>query len=215
MIDIFVIIALVWALVLGIKRGFVAQLCHLIGLYIALLIAPSFASQVGSLFMDDPGKAYLAGIILIVAAALVIIWIVAPLVKAIVVWKPVKGVDALLGALLNITATTLVIAALFSIFDRINLSSNIKQEALIEIVENHTEGDIKAKILALSNADIDSEMRHYFEHKYVDYETLDSSVCFYPLAKVGTAIIPTIKHFDETIRTEAHRAINEEIFFNQ
>ena len=215
MIDIFVIIALVWALVLGIKRGFVAQLCHLIGLYIALLAAPSFASQVGSLFMDDPGKAYLAGIILIVAAALIIIWIVAPLVKAIVVWKPVKGVDALLGALLNVTTTTLVIAALFSIFDRINLSSNIKQEALIEIVENHSEGDIKAKILALSNADIDSEMRHYFEHKYVDYETLESSVCFYPLAKFGTALIPTIKHFDETIRTEAHRAINEEIFFNQ
>ena len=215
MIDIFVIIALVWALALGIKRGFVAQLCHLIGLYIALLAAPSFASQVGSLFMDDPGKAYLAGIILIVAAALIIIWIVAPLVKAIVVWKPVKGVDALLGALLNVTTTTLVIAALFSIFDRINLSSNIKQEALIEIVENHSEGDIKAKILALSNADIDSEMRHYFEHKYVDYETLESSVCFYPLAKFGTALIPTIKHFDETIRTEAHRAINEEIFFNQ
>ena len=149
MIDIIVLIALVWALVLGIKRGFIAQLCHLIGLYIALLVAPSFASQVGSLFMDDPGKAYLAGFILIVAAALVIIWIVAPLVKAIVVWKPVKGIDALLGALLNVSTTIIVFAALFSVFDRINLSSNIKQEALIEIVENHSEGDIKAKILEL------------------------------------------------------------------
>ena len=215
MIDIIVLIALVWALVLGIKRGFVAQLCHLVGLYIALLIAPSFATQVGSLFMDDPGKAYLAGIVLIVAAALILIWIVAPLVKAIVVWKPVKGVDALLGALLNVSTTIIVFAALFSIFDRINLSSNIKQEALIEIVENHSEGDLKAKILELSNADIDSEMRHYFEHKYVDYETLERPICFYPLAKFGTTIIPTIKHFDETIRTEAYRAINEEIFFNQ
>lgn len=215
MIDIIVLIALVWALVLGIKRGFVAQLCHLVGLYIALLIAPSFATQVGSLFMDDPGKAYLAGIVLIVAAALVIIWIVAPLVKAIVVWKPVKGIDALLGALLNVSTTIIVFAALFSIFDRINLSSNIKQEALIEIVENHSEGDIKAKILELSNADIDSEMRYYFEHKYIEYETLERSICFYPLAKFGTTIIPTIKHFDETIRTEAYRAINEEIFFNQ
>lgn len=215
MIDIIVLIALVWALVLGIKRGFIAQLCHLIGLYIALLVAPSFASQVGSLFMDDPGKAYLAGFILIVAAALVIIWIVAPLVKAIVVWKPVKGIDALLGALLNVSTTIIVFAALFSVFDRINLSSNIKQEALIEIVENHSEGDIKAKILELSNADIDSEMRHYFEHKYIEYETLEGSICFYPLAKFGSAIIPTIKHFDETIRTEAYRAINEEIFFNE
>ena len=165
--------------------------------------------------MDEPGKAYLAGFILIVAAAMILVWIIAPLIKALIVWKPMKGIDVLLGAALNVVTTIVIIAALFSIFDRINLSPNIKQEALVEIVENHSEGDIKAKILALSNADIDSEMRHYFEHKYVDYETLDSSVCFYPLAKVGTAIIPTIKHFDETIRTEAHRAINEEIFFNQ
>ena len=214
MIDIVVLIAVVWALVLGIKRGFVAQLCHLVGLYLALLMAPSFASQVGSLFMDDPGKAYLAGFILIVAAALIIIWIVAPLIKAIVVWKPVKGVDALLGAVLNVTTTIIVISALFSIFDRINISSNIRQEALQSIVENHSEGDIKAKILELSNADIDSEMRQYFEHKYIDYQTLDESICFHPLAKFGTAIIPSIKRFDETIRTEAHKAISEKVFFN-
>lgn len=212
MIDIIVLIAVVWALILGIKRGFVAQLCHLIGLYMAILIAPTFATQVGSLFMDDPGKAYLAGFIIIVAAALIIICVVAPLIKAIIVWKPMKGIDALLGALLNVATTIIVISALFSIFDRVNLSPNIKQEALVEIVENHTEGDIKAKILELSNADIDSEMRHYFEHRFVDYQTLESSICFYPLAKFGTAIIPTIKRFDETIRTEAYKTINKEIF---
>ena len=159
MIDIAVLICVVWALVLGIKRGFVVQLCHLIGLYMALLFAPKFATPVGSLFMDDPGKAYLAGFILIVAAAMILIWIIAPLIKAIVVWKPIKGIDALLGAALNVVTTIIVIAALFSIFDRINLSPNIKQERLIEMVENHSEGDIKEKILALSNADIDSEIR--------------------------------------------------------
>ena len=215
MIDLIVLICAVWALVLGLKRGLIAQLCHLIGLYIALLIAPSFATQVGSLVMDDPGKAYLAGFILIVSAALILIWIIAPLIKAIVVWKPIKGVDALLGGVLNVATTLIITAALFSIFDRINISPNIKQEALHEIVENHSEGDIKAKILSLSNADIDSEMREYFEHKYIDYQTLDDSALFYPLAKFGTAIIPTIKNFDETIRTEAFKTINEKIFFNQ
>ena len=214
MIDIAVLICVVWALVLGIKRGFVVQLCHLIGLYMALLFAPKFATPVGSLFMDDPGKAYLAGFILIVAAAMILIWIIAPLIKAIVVWKPIKGIDALLGAALNVVTTIIVIAALFSIFDRINLSPNIKQERLVEMVENHSEGDIKEKILALSNADIDSEMRQYFDHKYVDYATLESSVSFYPLAHLGTALIPSIKSFDEVIRTEAHKAISEDKFFN-
>lgn len=214
MIDIIVIICLVWALILGIKRGFVAQLCHLIGLYMALLIAPKYATEVGALVMDDPGKAYLAGFIIIVAAAAALVWIIAPLIKAIIIWRPMKGIDALLGALLNVALTVVIISALFSIFDRINISPNIRQEALAEIVESHSEGDIRQRVTALSQADIDGEMRQYFEHKYVDYATLEESICFYPLAELGTKLIPSIRFFDETIRQEAERAINEQIFFN-
>lgn len=214
MIDVVVIIALVWAFILGIKRGLVVQLCHLVGLYMAMLIAPRFASDVGSLFMDDPGKAYLAGFIVIVAAALLLIWVIAPIVKAVVVWKPIKGIDTVMGGVLNIATSLIVIAALFSIFDRINLSPNIKQDKLFEMVQSHDEGDIKEKILALSQADIDGQMREYFEHKYISYETLDKSISFFPLAKFGTRAIPTIKYFDSKIREEAERTINQQIFFN-
>lgn len=214
MIDVVVIIALVWAFILGIKRGLVVQLCHLVGLYMAMLIAPRFASDVGSLFMDDPGKAYLAGFVIIVAAALLLIWVIAPIIKAVVVWKPIKGIDTVMGGVLNIATSIIVIAALFSIFDRINLSPNIKQDKLFEMVQSHDEGDIKEKILALSQADIDGQMREYFEHKYISYETLDKSISFFPLAKFGTRAIPTIKHFDSKIREEAERTINQQIFFN-
>lgn len=214
MIDVVVIIALVWAFILGIKRGLVVQLCHLVGLYMAMLIAPRFASDVGSLFMNDPGKAYLAGFVIIVAAALILIWVIAPIIKAVVVWKPIKGIDTVMGGVLNIATSLIVIAALFSIFDRINLSPNIKQDKLFEMVQSHDEGDIKEKILALSQADIDGEMREYFEHKYISYETLDKSISFFPLAKFGTRAIPTIKHFDSKIREEAERTINQQIFFN-
>lgn len=214
MIDVVVIIALVWAFILGIKRGLVVQLCHLVGLYMAMLIAPRFASDVGSLFMDDPGKAYLAGFVIIVAAALILIWVIAPIIKAVVVWKPIKGIDTVMGGVLNIATSLIVIAALFSIFDRINLSPNIKQDKLFEMVQSHDEGDIKEKILALSQADIDGQMREYFEHKYISYETLDKSISFFPLAKFGTRAIPTIKHFDSKIREEAERTIDKEIFFN-
>lgn len=179
-----------------------------------MLIAPRFASDVGSLFMDDPGKAYLAGFIVIVAAALLLIWVIAPIVKAVVVWKPIKGIDTVMGGVLNIATSLIVIAALFSIFDRINLSPNIKQDKLFEMVQSHDEGDIKEKILALSQADIDGQMREYFEHKYISYETLDKSISFFPLAKFGTRAIPTIKYFDSKIREEAERTINQQIFFN-
>ena len=215
MIDVIVIIALVWAFILGIKRGLVVQLCHLVGLYMAMLIAPRFASDVGSLFMEDPGKAYLAGFVVIVAVALLLIWVIAPIVKAVVVWKPMKGVDTIMGGVLNIATSLIVIAALFSIFDRINLSPNIKQEKLLEMVENHREGDIREKVISLCQADIDGEMREYFEHKYISYETLDKSISFFPLAKFGTRAIPTIKHFDSKIREEAERTISNDIFFNK
>ena len=217
MIDVIVIIALVWAFILGIKRGLVVQLCHLVGLYMAMLIAPRFASNVGSLLMDDPGKAYLAGFVVIVAAALLLIWVIAPIVKAVVVWKPMKGIDTVMGGVLNIATSLIVIAALFSIFDRINLSPNIKQEKLFEMVENHGEGDgdLRERVLALSQADIDDEMREYFEHKFISYETLEKSISFFPLAKFGTRIIPTIKHFDSKIREEAEHTIDKEVFLNK
>ena len=214
MIDVIVIICVEWAFVLGLKRGLVVQLCHLVGLYLAMLIAPMFATEVGSLIMDDEGKAYLAGFIIIVAAALILIWILAPIIKAIVIWEPIKGIDTVMGGVLNIATTLMVVAALFSIFDRINLSPNIKQEKLIEMVENNTAGDIRSEIMALSEADIDNEMREYFEHKYISYETLDKSICFFPLARFGTKAIPSIKRFDETIRREAERAIDRDIFLN-
>ena len=214
MIDIVVIICIVWAFILGLKRGLVVQFFHLVGLYMAMLIAPRFATEVGMLVMDDSGKAYLAGFILIVAASLILIWIIAPIVKAVIIWKPLRGVDTVLGGALNIVTSVIVIAALFSIFDRINLSPNVKQDKLMEMIENNQEGDIREKILSLSQTDIDGEMRQYFEHKYISYETLENSKTFFPLAKFGAKAIPSIKQIDSVIRQEAEQTIDREIFFN-
>jgi len=214
MIDILVVILLIMAIVLGIKRGFVVQLCHLVGLYVAILIAPKFATEVGMLVMDDVGKAYLAGFIIIVAAALILIWIIAPIIKALVVWKSLRFVDGLLGAALNVVTMVVVLAAVFSIFDRINIGPSIRQEALVEIVEEHSEGDIKEKIMQLAEADIDDDMRQYFEHRYISYEVLEESKSFYPLARLGRKIIPSLQNIDTILSEQARKAINEEVFFN-
>ena len=213
MIDILVAILLIMALVLVIKRGFVVQLCHLIGLYMAMLLAPKFATEVGMLVMDDVGKAYLAGFIIIVAAALILIWIIAPIIRAIVVWKPIKFIDVLLGGALNLVTMTIIIAALFAIFDRINIGSSIRQEALHEIAENHTEGDIKEKVMNLAEAEVTDEKRQYFEHRYISYEVLSASKSFYPLADLGRTILPSLKSIDEVLSKQAQQVIEKEIFF--
>lgn len=214
MIDILVAILLILALVLGIKRGFVVQLCHLIGLYMAMLLAPKFATEVGMLVMDDVGKAYLAGFIIIIAAALILIWIIAPIIRAIVVWRPLKFIDVLLGGALNLVTMTIIIAALFAIFDRINIGSSIRQEALHEIVENHTEGDIKEKVMNLAEAEVTDEKRQYFEHRYISYEILSASKSFYPLADLGRRLLPSLKNIDEILSQQAQQVIEKEIFFN-
>ena len=132
-LDIIVAVGAVWAFILGLRRGVIIQLCHLIGLYTAILLAPRFATEVGSLVMDDPGKAYLAGFSLIVAGALLIVWIIAPILRTIIVWEPIRPIDATLGGVLNLATMVVVTASLFAIFDRINLGTEIRQESLAEL----------------------------------------------------------------------------------
>lgn len=214
-IDIVVAILAVWMFILGLRRGFIVELCHLVGIYAAVLLAPKFASQVGALVMDDPGKAYLAGFFLIVACAVLLVWIIAPLVRMIVVWRPVRFIDSLLGGILSLATTVVIVASLFSIFDRINLGTEIRQEKLAEMFVEYEgrENELVEKLRTLNEGDVDGEMREFFHHKYIDYETLASSVTYFPLAHFGTAIAPTIKLIDGYIREEAGRAINEKIFF--
>ena len=57
-IDIVLIAFALIALIVGWRKGFIVQLLQLIGLYIAVLIAPDFANEVGEIFTDDPGLAY-------------------------------------------------------------------------------------------------------------------------------------------------------------
>lgn len=214
-LDIIVAVGAVWAFILGLRRGVIIQLCHLIGLYTAILLAPRFATEVGSLVMDDPGKAYLAGFSLIVAGALLIVWIIAPILRTIIVWEPIRPIDATLGGVLNLATMVVITASLFAIFDRINLGTEIRQEALAELYVEYEgrEDQLVEKIRTLGSGDINDDMREFFYHKYVDYETLKSSVTFYPLARLGVKIAPTIKRIDEMIKSEADKAIRQDIFF--
>ena len=216
-IDIFVAIIAVWAFILGLRRGVIVSLCHLIGIYAAVLLAPSFASEVGSLFMDDAGKAYIAGFFVIVASAVLLVWIIAPLLRMIIVWKPLRGLDSLLGGVFTLATYLIIIASLFSVFDRINLGTEIRQEKLAEMFEEYEgrENELVERLRQMHNEDVDGELRELFHHKYISYETLNSSISFFPLAKLGTQLAPTIKRIDSYIHEEANKAIRKNIFFEE
>ena len=96
-IDIILLVVAIFALVMGWRRGFVVQLCQLIGLYFAILIAPEFAGTVGANFSNDPGVAYIIGFAIIILCAWLLIWIVAPLLRKILFWEILRKIDSILG----------------------------------------------------------------------------------------------------------------------
>ncbi|MBR2976510.1 MAG: CvpA family protein [Alistipes sp.] len=200
-IDILVLICAIWAFVIGLRRGLIVQLCHFVGLYAAILFAPNFALEVGSYMFDDAGKAYIAGFALIVVAAILLVWIVAPLLRFVIVWRPIRPIDALLGGILNLATMVVVTAALFAVFDSVNLGSEIRQDRLIELMEEYEgrEAEMRERIASLEAAEVDEQMRQYLHHRYIDYETLCESRCFFPLSKLGTRLVPSLQQLNEQI----------------
>lgn len=194
MIDLTVIIVTIWASVLGIRRGLVVQLCHLAGLYIAIVAASRYAPAVGGIFLDDPGKAATAGFALIVAVAMLAVWIIAPLLRSLVVWQPVRHIDALLGSAAGVVTALLVVGTLFSVFDRANLDpTSISTETL----RNNPE----AVRRYIDTGDADGH--EIFAHKWVDYPTLESSLTFYPLVRFSDKICPSLRRIDMRLREAA------------
>lgn len=215
MIDIIVIIAAIMAFYTGYRRGFIVQLISLVGLYIAVLLAPTIAKPIGSIFISNEYMAYVAGFFLVLAAALFIMWFAAPLIGKLIFWNPFERLDALMGGLLNLVVMIIVTSALFAAFDYANISSKPKMESINEyVVENVDSGDIEAKVKALADGDIET-MRKFFEPRFVEYETLESSALFDPLAGFGRFIAPSMDGFNKTMREEAKESINEQVFFKK
>ena len=194
MIDLTVIIITIWSLVLGIRRGLVVQLCHLAGLYIAIVAASRYAPTVGGIFLDDPGKATTAGFALIVAATMLAVWIIAPLLRSIVVWRPVRQIDALLGGAAGVVTALLVVGTLFSVFDRANLDAT---SILTETIRNNP--DAVRRYIETGDAD----GHEIFAHTWVDYPTLESSLTFYPLVRFSDAVCPSLRSIDMQLREAA------------
>jgi membrane protein required for colicin V production len=209
MIDIIVIIAAIMAFYTGYRRGFIVQLISLVGLYIAVLLAPTIAKPVGSIFISNEYMAYVAGFFVVLAVALFIMWFAAPIIGKLIFWNPFGRLDALMGGLLNLVVMIIVTSALFAAFDYANISSKPKLESINEYVaKNVNSGDIEAQVKALADGDIET-MRKYFRPRYVEYETLESSAFFDPMASFGRFITPSMDGFNETMREEAKKAVDD------
>lgn len=190
-IDILLLIVACVALLYGWRKGAVVLLLQLVGIYVAILLAPDYADDVGAIITEDQGLAYLLGYAAIILGAWIVLWIIAPLFRKILFFDALRKVDSLLGMAFSFLATGVIVSVLLSLFVTANIGV-IRTDKVLELgssgltteqVEEYTDM-IERK---------DKDLRDFFEPKYVDYETLDESKFFYPLANFGEEIFPSLK----------------------
>jgi membrane protein required for colicin V production len=213
MLDIIIIIAAILSFYVGYRRGFIVQLISLVALYVAILLAPSIAEPIGSIFMgsDAQGIAFVAGFFLVVAISMMVVWFVAPLIGKLIFWNPFKQFDALAGGLLNLVVSFIIASAIFAAFDYANIGEPNIDAINEKIIEDISMAD---KMESLADGDIES-LRTYFKPRYVEYETLESSALFDPMASFGRFITPSMDGFNESMRDNAKSAINKKILLEE
>ena len=190
-IDIVLLVVACIALVYGWRKGAIVLLLQLAGVYAAILLAPSYADDVGAMITKDHGLSYLVGYIVIILGAWVLLWIIAPLFRRILFFDALRKFDSLLGMLFSFVVTVVVVSVLLSLFETANIGA-IRPEKILELGSSGLTEEQLAEYADMIERK-DENLRDYFEPKYIDYKTLDESELFYPLAHFGADICPTLK----------------------
>lgn len=196
-IDIVLLIVICVALLYGWRKGAIVQFLQLAGVYLAILLAPDYADEVGVIFTEDAGLAYLIGYGVIIIGAWIALWIVAPLFRKMLFFDALRRIDSMLGMVLSFVATIIIVSVLFSLF----VTANIGDMRSDKILELGTSGLTAAEIdeYAEMLESRDESLRDYFEPKYIDYKTLDESKFFNPLAEFGKDIFPGLEEAQREI----------------
>ena len=190
-IDIILLVVVCVALLYGWRKGAIVQLLQLAGIFLAILLAPDFADEVGAIFTEDTGLAYLLGYGAIIIGAWVVLWIIAPLFRKMLFFDALRSVDSMLGMLFSFIATIIIVSVLFSLFVTANIGE-IRSDKILELgASGLTASEIDEYAEMIESRD--ESLRDYFEPKYIDYELLDESKFFNPLANFGATIFPELK----------------------
>lgn len=196
-IDIILLIVMCVALLYGWRKGAIVQFLQLAGIYLAILLAPDFADEVGAIFTEDAGLAYLLGYGAIIIGAWVVLWIIAPLFRKMLFFEALRHVDSMLGMLFAFVATTIIVSVLFSLFVTANIGE-IRSDKILELgTSGLTASEIDEYTEMIESRD--ESLRDYFEPKYIDYELLDESKFFNPLANFGRDIFPELEEAESKI----------------
>lgn len=190
-IDILLLIVACLSLVYGWRKGAIVLFLQLVGIYLATLIATDHADSVGSMLTNDPGMSYLLGYVVIIVVVWIFVWMIAPLFRKVLFFDFLRKCDSLLGMLFSFVSTLVIVSVSLSLFSTANLG-NIRAEKVLELGSSGlTPEQIKEYAEMIERKD--ESLRDYFEPKYIDFETLEESRLFYPLADFGADLCPGLE----------------------
>ena len=120
-IDIIYIVALLIAIILGIRQGLLTQIFMLIAIVATAFVAPTVATPLGLMFTDNELLAFTAGFGIMLLGAVVLVWLVAPLLKRLIIGKTLSGINSLLGACVAFASAVLILAVASTMFNTANI----------------------------------------------------------------------------------------------
>ena len=118
--DIITILFAVIALFNGWRKGFISQLCSIVGIIGGIALAIAFNGQVGELFGIDPDYAKPVGFIITFLVSSIAMSFVAKIVGSLFSAFGGGGLDSLLGIALSLLKYALVLSVLFVAIEKLN-----------------------------------------------------------------------------------------------
>ena len=214
-VDIIIIVALLFAIILGVRQGLITQICTLIAVITTACIAPTIAAPIGLIFFDkeNPTLAFTVGFIILILGAVLLVWLIAPLLKKLVIGKTLGRINTLAGACVALVCMTLLLSVGSTMFNTANIGEpdTEKIEAYINECNNgQSEEELKESINNLGDIlNKRSSMRDYFKPRFVEYEILDESRLFEYFIWVGDNICPEIEEIKNITTAEVEELVKE------
>ncbi|MFI3319969.1 MAG: CvpA family protein [Rikenellaceae bacterium] len=151
-IDIIVAVVMLFAIYNGWRQGVILQLCSFVGIIAGVWLGVKFGGYIGSMVGISEQYAAVGGFLIIVIGVIIAVALLSRVAQKIFKFAGLGAVDIVLGILFSSLKFGLILAVIFSSFDKFNNTM-----------------------------------------KFVDDETLSSSITYRPIVDLSTQVFPALE----------------------
>ena len=131
-LDLIICLVLLVALFNGWRKGFILQLCSLVAVVAAIVLASRYGAEAGAFLKLDAQYAEAGGFVVVLLVAMLVITLAARLVRKIFHFAGFGLVDILLGVTVAAAKYLLLLSLAFAAFEKINVNHSLLSKEKIE-----------------------------------------------------------------------------------